>query len=97
MSTTCHSCGASIFWAKTESGKAMPVDAKPSPKGTLVLRYPEHVGDTVVLDDDEPATMINANKAEAPDGEPRFASHFATCPQAAAHRKPKAKKEGENP
>jgi hypothetical protein len=43
---SCRSCGASIYWILTASGKRMPVD---------------------------------------PDG----TSHFATCPNAAHHRKPR--------
>jgi hypothetical protein len=34
---TCRSCGASIFWVVMPSGKRMPVDTVPSPRGTVVL------------------------------------------------------------
>jgi hypothetical protein len=43
---TCSSCGAEIIWAKTESGKAMPLDAAPSASGNLILTdgVVKHVG-----------------------------------------------------
>jgi hypothetical protein len=82
MSIHCRSCGAEIIWAKTKSGKAMPIDAKPSPNGNLVLRKLAggrdcHVG-------------IFAVGPDAPHVEPRYVSHFSTCPQANKHRKSKA-------
>jgi hypothetical protein len=33
----CKSCGAHVVWAKTASGKSMPVDATPNDAGNLVL------------------------------------------------------------
>lgn len=91
MSAHCRSCGAEIFWAVTESGKAMPIDAKPTSTGNLVLRdHTDNVGTVQVLD--SPMTVLDAKKAGARDDEPRFTSHFATCPNSASHRKPKVKK-----
>jgi hypothetical protein len=31
----CSSCGARIFWAKTEKGKSIPIDYDPRPDGNL--------------------------------------------------------------
>jgi hypothetical protein len=43
---TCSSCGKPIIWAKTESGKAMPLDPDPSASGNLILigGVVKHVG-----------------------------------------------------
>ena len=71
----CRSCGAEIVWCVTESGKKMPADAEPSERGTLVL-VDSCGGETL------------ARVAECP-GPRMYTSHFATCPNAAAHRKPR--------
>jgi hypothetical protein len=34
---TCKSCGADIIYATTMTGKTMPIDVEPSPKGNLVV------------------------------------------------------------
>ena len=67
----CTSCGAEILWIKTERGKLAPVDAKSEKRFVL----------------DPLAARL------APDAPPQarlvdtFVSHFATCPNAAQHRK----------
>lgn len=33
----CRSCGVEVVWVVTEAGKKMPVDAKPTEKGNLLL------------------------------------------------------------
>jgi len=35
MMSTCESCDAVVFWARTERGRAMLVDAEPHPEGNL--------------------------------------------------------------
>ncbi len=35
--SACRSCGARIVWAKTSTGKAIPVDADPVEHGNIVL------------------------------------------------------------
>ena len=72
-SAVCRSCGANILWARTSNGKAMPLDATPNPKGNLVV--------------DGKGCIGAATKGELPDGEVRYISHFATCPNSAKHRK----------
>jgi hypothetical protein len=58
----------------TPTDKSMPVDVEPVEGGNLVLvpGDPLHVRPPELGDD--------------PDG-PRWVSHFATCPNAALHRK----------
>lgn len=81
---TCSSCGASIIWTVTEAGKSSPVDAIPVAGGNLRLTeqpYPlppltRVVGAGIDLFDDT-------------DDGTRHLNHFATCPNAAEHRKPR--------
>lgn len=78
--TTCRSCGADIIWARTEHSKRMPLDAQPvdgSQGHTFVLRDPTSA---------EGPLAISATPAQLP-GEVYYVSHFATCPQAAEHRR----------
>jgi hypothetical protein len=70
----CRSCGAEIVWARTPSGKLMPLD-------------PERVlGGTIELDPDEDASLVTRFVGKR-DGQPHYVSHFATCPQASQHRR----------
>lgn len=71
--TTCRSCGEPVFWARTSAGKSMPVDAEPVEGGNLALttRYDAQGTRFVEYVDPAQATL---------DAEPRYVSHFATCP-----------------
>lgn len=69
----CKTCGASIRWVKMlASGSANPLDAEPSEKGNVMIQ-----GDR----------GITMSRDEAPDGEPLYLSHFATCPHSKEHRR----------
>lgn len=69
----CRSCDAAIEWCTWEdSGKAVPLDVGPSPKGNLAV-----VGDKV-----HRYTGIDATL-----GREKRISHFATCPDSDAWRK----------
>lgn len=35
---TCRSCHAPVVWAKTESGRSIPVDPGPSTKGNILIK-----------------------------------------------------------
>lgn len=72
----CKSCGAEIIWVRTGNGKAMPVDAEPSAAGSLVLEQ-------------DPQGRTAAHVAGLFDGsdQPRYVSHFVTCPDADLHRR----------
>jgi hypothetical protein len=70
---TCRSCKASILWVVMQSGRAMPLDAEPSASGTIVV-------------DGEHARVAKPDPA---DPQPRYTSHFATCPGAGQHRRPR--------
>lgn len=72
----CRSCQAPIRWAKTVAGKRMPLDANPSPEGTVVIRN----GLAVVLGG------LALSDAVDPD-EVRYVAHWATCPTHYEHRR----------
>lgn len=78
MSAVCKSCDGSIAWALLPSGKLMPVDAQPVPDGNIAARRDER-GDLLA--------RVLKNGDELAEGERRGTSHFATCPNAAAHRR----------
>jgi len=61
----CKSCGAEIFWARTEKEKLIPLDVKPEKR-------------FVFTNDEQYVYNLNT-----------YISHFATCPDAARHRKAK--------
>jgi hypothetical protein len=75
------------------SGKAMPVDEAPSADGNIVLDSTPMQPVATVLSGAELATA----RAARPDQHRLRTSHFATCPNARAHRKPKTPKETPTP
>lgn len=72
----CRSCGAAILWAKTLSGKAIPLDAEPHPDGNIAL---VPAGAMVLTKE-----LVEQGKKI---GSKRYRSHFASCPNAGQHRK----------
>ena len=73
----CRSCGAPLIWARTEAGKAMPLDAEPSLYGGNIRLHDD--GTITVLAKDDPRNSL----------EKLYKSHFATCKHAKTHRKAK--------
>jgi hypothetical protein len=77
----CRSCNAAIVWLNNVSnGKANPVDVEPSDKGNIRIV------------NGKKAEYLSNEDAEAARGrgEKLHLSHFATCPDAKSHRKPKS-------
>lgn len=74
----CKTCQADIVWAKLPSGKRMPVDAAPSPAGSILLGYPTADGSRQASVIPEPD---RGGYAEL------HVSHFSTCPDADGHRR----------
>lgn len=78
----CRSCNAEIVWARTERGKRMPLDADPvadaiaETRGLFVLREVDHADGPLAV----AAWGLEGTEAH-------YRSHFASCPQAALHRK----------
>jgi hypothetical protein len=81
----CARCAAPMFWARAaESGKAIPIDYEPEPKGNLVVAAVgadlNRLGTT--------AYWVGPYSEEEDDGfDIRFVSHFVTCPMADEFRK----------
>jgi len=70
----CRSCHAPVIWVATTTGKQMPLDPIPVPDGNITL------------DTDQVAHVL-PDAAHPPPDVPRYHSHFATCPNAAQHRR----------
>ncbi len=79
----CRSCGARILFIKSTKGRFIPCD-------TLVTRYKREEGgkDKIVLESGEVVSCRTDISPEEADGV-GYISHFATCPNAKAHRKGK--------
>lgn len=81
----CRSCGAQVLWVLTGNGKRMPLDATPSAAGNMFVFTPDNP-DAALIAESTTSTSARASAARVED-RPRFLSHFATCPNAAQHRK----------
>lgn len=84
--STCKSCGARIAWVRTVEGRNMPMDVGPSEHGNLRVVGRMGAHPVVAAYADAAAAAHAATMQGLPD-EPRWLSHFATCPNAAQHRK----------
>lgn len=89
--TVCKSCGRPILWIRTKSGKVMPVDPDqkillydPKGKDTIITAQGEAVRGTITNDY---ATLREAREVHSYNAVAGYISHFATCPNAAQHRK----------
>lgn len=71
--STCRSCGASITWALTAERKPIPLDPEKRADGNVRIAGRLESGEIVV--------------AVLTPGEGEYVSHFATCPNAAKHRR----------
>lgn len=83
MRPECRSCGAPIVWALTRAGRNMPLDFDPSTTPTSLRAWRDPHGRLQVRDID------GAGSTEIPTDARHATSHWATCPNAAQHRKPK--------
>jgi hypothetical protein len=88
--STCSSCGARIYWAVTAAGKRIPIDVDPTLMGLffLVCR-PDHLLAVSAAAEGPVAEKYRLARAN------RYDSHFATCPDAAKHRKLKRRLDDE--
>jgi hypothetical protein len=75
----CSSCNGGIIWAKTISGKKMPIDAAPVSHGNIAL---EETREGLVA-------HVMSTKALQDANCERYVSHFATCRDATQHRRPR--------
>jgi hypothetical protein len=78
VSDQCRTCRALIVWGITEKGRRIPLDAKPHPDGNIYLYH-------------DVAYVLPVNGRSLAEhremGTPLYVSHFATCPNAAKHRR----------
>ena len=81
----CRSCGEPIYWAQTREGRRMPVDTQPTEGGNVLLTLTRSTGALT-------CTVLSAG-CEVEAGRRRYTSHYATCPQAASHRRPRGPRE----
>lgn len=87
MPSTCRSCGAPIRWVRLPSGKALPIDPVPVPDGTVVV-HADGERAAVVSDATMEALAIElGTEGMEAMARLRYRSHFASCPNAASHRK----------
>lgn len=73
----CRSCNAEIRFGLTAKGKRMPLDAEPVYVGFDSIRGLQ------VFD----GRLRQATLQDVEDGRELYRPHFATCPQAASHRR----------
>jgi hypothetical protein len=71
----CRSCQKPLRWIVTNRGRRMPVDFYPHEDGNIVV-HP-----------DGRADVYQGTPSTIPDGTTLHFSHFATCPNADAHRR----------
>lgn len=82
---TCASCGAPIAWVKTTAGRMMPLDPE-----RLTLRLAPK-GEAMLVTDDGRIIRGALGEGPAPFGtDTGRTSHFATCPGAGNHRRPRS-------
>ena len=83
MTARCRSCRAPIIWAVLPSGRRIPLDSVPERGGNIRL---ESIGPGT----DRAAVVLHAPDLPAAwaSEELLYRSHFATCPDAARHRRP---------
>jgi hypothetical protein len=77
--SACRSCHEPVWWIVTEGGKRMPLDMLPSPRGNV----------RVIPGDPAVAQVLGGTalaEARSQGGE-LYVSHFATCENAAQHRR----------
>lgn len=78
----CRSCGADILWAEWKEGQKHPIDAvpdnRPLPKGGKFI---------LMIHDGKLRAAIPVTAV--PRTRNRYTSHFASCPNASEHRRPR--------
>jgi hypothetical protein len=78
----CRSCGAAVDWATTTTGKQTPLDREPTQDGNVILLHAvPGVGPLAVT-----LSGPTLDRART-HGAVLRTSHFATCPNAAEHRR----------
>lgn len=78
----CRSCGAPVRWARTLTGKAIPLDTEPDPAGNIAL------DDTGDPNAPQARVLAGVDLFDARSaGATLWLSHFVTCPEAGKWRR----------
>lgn len=86
----CRSCHAPVRWAVHETtGRRMPLDCEPVPDGKVVVVEWHDTNPDTGARYTYPLPIVGVGKKAITRAasEYRYTSHFATCPNAARHRK----------
>jgi hypothetical protein len=97
VDTRCRSCNAPILWARTPKGRRIPIDIARREDGRIVLVHDQVREPPLakVVDDAELEQLRRDHASRVRSGieEPGplrlFVVHFASCPDAREHRRPK--------
>lgn len=86
----CASCGADIVWARSSSGRKIPVDVDPDASGNVLLEDRDGDVFAVIV-----SSLRASNSQET--GHVLRTSHFQTCPQAKWWRRRKTRQKKKRP
>lgn len=90
----CGSCPATVVWAVTANRRAIPVNPTPSATGNLLLELQTITPDEA-WDKRENEQLVahtlrrNQILGALADGQQLYTTHFADCPRATEHRRPR--------
>lgn len=80
----CRGCGAELVWGRTSNGKAIPLDAKPTIDGNVLLTGETRWGRLArILPKDELAIARELFESDRN----LYLPHFASCPNASDFRR----------
>lgn len=83
LTNVCKSCGTRIYWARTRSGKAAPIDVTRAGE-----QDPPRIGSVRLRRQPEDPSRLDAEVVPASERSERlWTNHFETCPHAAAYRR----------
>ncbi len=95
-SPRCRSCNAPIWFGLTAKNKRMPMNLAPTEDGNVIvdqdMKLLDKLASAYAGDGPPPdgcrVRVLTKGEAVDPDV-PRYTSHFATCPRADRHRRPR--------
>lgn len=93
----CRSCRAEILWAANAlpGRPVLPIDPIARPDGNVLLERTTDGPVARVLTRSELEERLLAANRDGTRPEPLYVTHFASCPRAAAHRRPRARVKGD--